>query len=72
MNRIFERFYQLDKSRSKNSGKGVGLGLAISDEIVRAHGGVIHVDSREGQGSIFVVKIPLARHDEHTVARKRM
>jgi signal transduction histidine kinase len=71
--RIFERFYQTDKSRSSGSRQGVGLGLAIAREIVQAHGGVISVYNREDaypgkprptlsfqeKGSVFVVKLPL-------------
>jgi len=57
--RIFERFYQIDKSRSGTENRGSGLGLAISNEIILAHSGEISVKSKEGQGSSFMVKIPL-------------
>lgn len=57
--RIFERFYQTDKSRKRGQGRGVGLGLAIARQIVIAHGGSIHVMSRMNQGSTFMVKLPL-------------
>ncbi len=67
---IFERFYQTDKSRS-GSRRGAGLGLAIAREIVLAHHGSIEVASTPGQGSSFVVKIPLARPEDASQARRR-
>lgn len=60
--RIFERFYQVDKTRGPS--RGTGLGLAITYEIVRAHGGRIEADSREGVGTTFRVWLP--RQDEST------
>jgi two-component system, OmpR family, sensor kinase len=56
--RIFERFYRGDPSRSRGSG-GAGLGLSIVAAIVEAHGGRISVSSRRGEGSTFVVALPL-------------
>ena len=57
--RIFERFYQVDKSRQGGMGRGVGLGLAISKQVVEAHGGEISVSSKVGEGSTFMVKLPI-------------
>ncbi|MBL7942190.1 MAG: sensor histidine kinase [Flavobacteriales bacterium] len=50
--RVFERFYRVDKSRSRNEG-GSGLGLAICKHIIESHGHSIQVQSKEGQGSVF-------------------
>ena len=55
---IYERFYRVDKSHSREIG-GTGLGLAITRSAVLVHRGTITVTSREGEGSCFVVKIPL-------------
>ena len=57
--RIFERFYQVDKSRQGGAGRGVGLGLAIASQIVAAHGGEIKASSQPGKGSIFSVRLPI-------------
>ena len=57
--RIFERFYQVDKARSGGAGRGVGLGLAIANQIIRAHGGEILLSSKLGIGSTFMVKLPI-------------
>jgi two-component system OmpR family sensor kinase len=59
--RIFERFYQVDKSRVKSKTGSLGLGLAIVKEIVTAHGGTIHAESIVGLGTKFVVWLPMER-----------
>ena len=64
LGKIFERFFQVDKSRENGDKKGVGLGLSIANQIVQAHGGEITVTSELGKGSCFMVKIPLAHESE--------
>ncbi|MGH9022326.1 MAG: sensor histidine kinase [Acidimicrobiia bacterium] len=59
LERIFERFYRVDRTRSRATG-GTGLGLAIVRHVAQAHGGEVSVDSEEGLGSTFRLKLPLA------------
>jgi signal transduction histidine kinase len=65
--RIFERFYQVDKSRDRSRGTGTGLGLAIAQELVKAHGGSINLTSQPGRGTTFQVRLPAVRDDDSTV-----
>jgi histidine kinase len=59
---IFDRFYRVDKSRSRRAGGGSGIGLTITRALVEAHGGHIHAKSAgEGQGSMFTLTLPVAK-----------
>ena len=57
LSRIFERFYRVDRARSRETG-GTGLGLAIVRHVATNHGGTVTVESREGEGSTLVLRIP--------------
>lgn len=57
LDRIFERFYRVDRSHSRATG-GTGLGLSIVKRVVTNHGGEVNVRSREGEGSVFSVRLP--------------
>ena len=57
LDRIFERFYRVDRARSRGTG-GTGLGLSIVRHVVTNHGGEVNVRSREGEGSTFILRFP--------------
>jgi two-component system sensor histidine kinase SenX3 len=58
LERIFERFYRVDHGRSRSTG-GTGLGLSIVRHVANSHSGTVNVDSREGEGSTFTLRLPL-------------
>ena len=62
---IFDRFYRVDKARSRETG-GTGLGLAITKSAVMMHKGNIKVSGKEGEGTVFVVRIPLSFVPDYT------
>jgi len=62
LDRIFERFYRVDKDRSRSLG-GTGLGLSIVKHLCSGMGGSVNVESTQGEGSIFRVRLPLSKSD---------
>ena len=56
IDRIFERFYRVDRARSRGTG-GTGLGLSIVRHVMNNHGGSVNVTSQEGEGSTFVLTL---------------
>jgi two-component system phosphate regulon sensor histidine kinase PhoR len=58
--RLTERFYRVDRSRSRETG-GTGLGLAIVKHVAQRHGGQINIQSTIGKGSVFSIVLPLSR-----------
>ena len=69
LERIFERFYRVDKSHSREIG-GTGLGLAITKSTVQMHRGSIKVETKEGEGSSFTVRIPLSYIPQDSAGRQ--
>ncbi len=67
--RIFERFYQVDKSRKR--GRGTGLGLSIAKEIIEAHGGYVRAESIPEVGTKFTVFLPITEADAQTLISAR-
>ncbi|WP_425235078.1 ATP-binding protein [Ulvibacterium sp.] len=67
---IFDRFYQADNSESREH-EGTGIGLSLTKELVEAHGGKIHVESKTGEGTVFQIVLPLgkAHFEEHQLAK---
>ncbi|MBA3804681.1 MAG: PAS domain-containing sensor histidine kinase, partial [Acidobacteria bacterium] len=72
LKRIFERFYRVDRARSRDMG-GTGLGLAIVKHLALAHGGEVGVHSTPGEGSTFTIELPASApeqlEDEQAVDR---
>ena len=62
--RIFERFYRVDKARSREMG-GTGLGLSIVKHLAQALHGSVRASSQPGRGTTFIVRLPLTADGEH-------
>lgn len=60
LDRVFERFYRVDRARSRDSG-GTGLGLSIVRNVARTHDGSVSVESSPGDGSTFEIRLPIAK-----------
>jgi two-component system, OmpR family, sensor histidine kinase SenX3 len=67
LERIFERFYRVDRARSRATG-GTGLGLSIVRHVAQVHGGDVTVESTEGEGSTFRFRVPLPSSGERNLS----
>lgn len=70
LDRVFERFYRVDRARSRTTG-GTGLGLSIVRHVAQLHGGTVSVESVEGEGSTFTFRVPLAATPTSTDENER-
>ena len=68
LTRVFERFYRVDKSRSRDAG-GTGLGLSIVKHLVELHGGTVRAGNKPTGGAIFTIELPVASLDAETLRR---
>ena len=71
LERIFERFYRVDRARSRETG-GTGLGLAIVRHVASNHAGEVRVESREGEGSTFTLRLPVGSGPRRRHRRGRL
>jgi two-component system sensor histidine kinase SenX3 len=67
LDRVFERFYRVDRARSRSTG-GTGLGLSIVRHVASNHGGEVSVTSIEGEGSTFVLRLPIDEQDARSAS----